>query len=69
MNLLARREGLFASPESGAAAIAAQKLRASGFLKPNDETVIFSTGGGLMHTDLVHATFSIVEPDVANVPF
>jgi threonine synthase len=65
MALLASREGLFASPESGAAAIAAKTLRERGLLKPDDETVIFSTGGGLMHTDLIHADFPIVEPDDA----
>jgi len=53
MSLAARHEGLFVSPESGAAIIAARALRERGFLNPNDETVIFSTGAGLKHTDLV----------------
>jgi threonine synthase len=53
MDLAARREGLFVSPESGAAFIAAKKLREAGFLSTDDETVIFSTGAGLMHVDLV----------------
>jgi threonine synthase len=53
MDLAARREGLFVSPESGAAFVAAKKLREQGFLGAGDETVIFSTGAGLMHVDLV----------------
>jgi threonine synthase len=63
MDLLAKREGLFASPEVGSVVVAAQKLRESGFLKPEDETVLFSTGSGLMHTDLVHGEFPILEKD------
>ena len=56
MSLAARHEGLFVSPESGAAIIAARALRERGFLNPNDETVIFSTGAGLKHTELVTGT-------------
>ena len=56
MSLAARHEGLFVSPESGAAIIAARTLRERGFLNPNDETVIFSTGAGLKHTELVTGT-------------
>jgi threonine synthase len=53
MTLAATKEGLFVSPESGAAVIAARQLRESGFLQPDDLTVVFSTGSGLMHADLV----------------
>jgi threonine synthase len=63
MDTLAKREGLFASPEVGSVVVAAQKLRESGFLKAEDETVLFSTGSGLMHTDLVHADFPVLEKD------
>jgi threonine synthase len=63
MELLAKKEGLFASPEVGSVVVAAQKLRESGFLKPEDETVLFSTGSGLMHTDLVHGDFPVLEKD------
>jgi threonine synthase len=62
MDLAARREGLFVSPESGAAFIAAQKLRASGFLDRGEETVVFSTGAGLMHADLVSGQFLVFDP-------
>jgi threonine synthase len=63
MNILAQREGLFASPEVGAVVMAARKLRESGFLKPDDETVLFSTGSGLMHTDIVRWDFPVLEKD------
>ncbi|MBN8889720.1 MAG: pyridoxal-phosphate dependent enzyme [Rhodospirillales bacterium] len=68
MRLLASREGLFASPESGAAAIGAKKLRDLGVLSASDETVIFSTGSGLMHTDVMTAEFPVVDPDATNLP-
>ena len=53
MRLAASHEGLFVAPESGAAVIAARILREQGFLGASDEVVIFSTGLGLMHTDLI----------------
>ena len=62
MQLAARREGLFVSPESGAAFVAARTLRETGFLKPNNLTVAFATGSGLMHTDLVSLRGPIVDP-------
>src|SRR5262249_6011293 len=61
MDLAARREGLFVSPESGAAFVAAKKLREAGFLGAGDETVIFSTGAGLMHVDLVPGQDSVLD--------
>jgi threonine synthase len=61
MDLAARREGLFVSPESGAAFVAAMKLRETGFLGAGDETVIFSTGSGLMHVDLVPGPFTVLD--------
>ena len=53
MRLAATKEGISASPESGAAIIAARMLRERDFLNADDEVVIFSTGSGIMHTDLV----------------
>ncbi|HWV35049.1 MAG TPA: threonine synthase [Thermomicrobiales bacterium] len=52
-HLAATMEGISASPESGATIVAARKLREQGFLAADDEVVLFSTGSGLMHTDLV----------------
>ncbi|MBA3379116.1 MAG: threonine synthase [Chloroflexia bacterium] len=53
MRQAALLEGMFVSPESGAAVIATRMLRERGFLDADDEVVIFSTGSGLMHTDLI----------------
>jgi threonine synthase len=53
IRLAASQEGLFVAPEAGAAVIASRTLREGGFLAADDEVVIFSTGSGLMHTDLV----------------
>ncbi|HYI23909.1 MAG TPA: threonine synthase, partial [Thermomicrobiales bacterium] len=58
MRLAARLEGLLVSPESGAAVIAARNLRHCGFLAPDDETVVFATGSGLLHPEL----FPVSEP-------
>jgi threonine synthase len=67
MRLAARREGLFVSPESGAAVIAARKLRESGFLQADDETVIFSTGSGLMHVDLIAIAAPTIDPNAGDL--
>jgi threonine synthase len=67
MHLAATREGMFVSPESGAAFIAAQNLRRTGFLQSADETVIFSTGAGLKHTDLVGGESPVIDPNAANL--
>ena len=66
VSLTATREGLFVSPESGAAVVAARKLRASGFLRQEDEVVVFSTGTGLKHTDLIAAEYPVVDPGAPN---
>jgi len=65
-----RQEGLFVSPESGAAFAAARQLRESGFLSETDEVLIFSTGIGLLHTDLIddgYPTLDPNDPDVGSV--
>ncbi|HEX5498129.1 MAG TPA: threonine synthase, partial [Thermomicrobiales bacterium] len=62
MALAARAEGLFVSPESAAAIIAVRRLRQNGALGADDETVVFSTGSGLMHGDLVEGSFPEVDP-------
>jgi threonine synthase len=51
MRLAARLEGIFISPEAGAAVAALPKLRASGDLVAGDEVVVFATGSGLKHLD------------------
>lgn len=67
MNLAARLEGLFAAPESGAAIIAAARLRQGGFLNADDETVIFSTGIGLKHIDLISGEPPTIDPGAPNL--
>ena len=62
MDRAAQSEGLFVSPESGAAVAAARALRASGFLREEDLTVLFATGSGLMHTDLVDLPGTVIDP-------
>src|SRR5690606_11560098 len=53
MRLAATKEGISASPAAGAAIIAVRMLRDGDFLNADDGIVIFSTGSGIMHTDLV----------------
>lgn len=59
----AEHEGLFVSPEAGAVVAAARKLRESGFLSETDEVVLFATGAGLKHTDLISADYPVLNPD------
>jgi threonine synthase len=51
----AAQEGVFAAPEGAASLAAYNKLRASGFLKPGDVTVLFNTGSGLKYIEVVAA--------------
>ena len=67
MTLAAEREGLFVSPESGAAVIATRKLRQQGFLRADDLTVIFATGSGLMHVDLVDRPVAAIDPNAPDL--
>jgi len=62
MSLAAASEGLFVSPESGAAIIGARKLRASGALSASDDTIIFSTGARLKHIDMIEITAPVIDP-------
>ncbi len=53
MRRLARTEGMFVSPEAGAAVVVAERLRESGFFGADEEVVLFATGAGLKHVDMV----------------
>jgi threonine synthase len=46
-------EGIFACPEGAACLPAYRKLRADGFLQPDDEVVLFNTGNGLKYLDVL----------------
>ena len=71
VRLAATHEGLFVSPEAGAAYVATRTLRESGFLRQDDEVVIFSTGSGMKHTELIDVDHLPVldpsDPDLASV--
>lgn len=62
MRAVAADEGLFVSPESGAAFAAAAKLRESGQLAEADRVVVYATGSGLLHTDLIGGDYPILDP-------
>lgn len=49
---MSRHLGLYACPEGGAAWKAAEKLAAAGWLKPDEEIVLFNTGSGLKYNHL-----------------
>ncbi len=49
----AQTEGIFAAPEGAASLAAYRELRASGFLKPGEVTVLFNTGSGLKYIDVI----------------
>jgi threonine synthase len=55
--LMARTEGLFAAPESGACVSAVRALLRGNFLKPEERIVILSTGSGLKYTEAFDTRF------------
>jgi len=63
VRLAATHEGLFVSPEAGAVVAAARLLRERGVLGQDDEVVLFATGAGLKHTDLVTGEYPVLNPD------
>src|SRR5690606_13615038 len=67
VHLAATLEGIFASPEAGAAFIGTRKLRESGFLSEDDEVVIFSTGSGMKHTDMFTPDLPVLDPNADDV--
>jgi threonine synthase len=48
---LASLEGIFAAPEGAATVSAARKLAASGWIKPEDNVVLFNTGTGYKYAE------------------
>jgi len=67
MRSVAEKEGLFVSPESGAAFAAAEKLRAEGKLAERDRVVVYATGSGLKHTDLIGGDYPVLDPNDPNI--
>ncbi len=60
--VVAAAEGLYASPEAAATFVAARKLAASGFLKGDERVIVFSTGAGMKHTELIDLDLPILDP-------
>jgi threonine synthase len=54
---LASEEGVFISPEGAACIVAAQKLLSDGFLKRDDQIVIYNTGSGLKYLEAYSTRF------------
>jgi threonine synthase len=54
---LASEEGIYAAPEGAACVAAAEKLLASGFLKPTDRIVLYNTGSGLKYPEAYSTRF------------
>ena len=48
---LARTEGIFAAPEGAATVVAARKLAATGWIRPEDTVVLFNTGTGYKYSE------------------
>jgi threonine synthase len=59
MTMLAEFGGIFAETAGGVTVAAARKLAAEGWLKPDDEVVLCSTGNGLKTTE---ALDGVLEP-------
>lgn len=55
--LLAREEGIFAAPEGGACVAAVGRLLRDGFLKPEEQIVIYNTGSGLKYLEAYATRF------------
>ena len=53
----ATTEGIFPAPEGGACVAAVRDLLRSGFLKPDDQVVIFNTGSGLKYLEAYSTRF------------
>lgn len=66
MRDVAATEGFFVSPESAAAFAGAKQLRASGGIASDEHVVVFSTGSGLLSTELIDVNAPLVRPDVPN---
>lgn len=51
-----KAEGIFFCPEGAACVAALRRLVASGWIKPDDEVLIFNTASGLKYLDAIQAT-------------
>jgi threonine synthase len=61
----ARQEGLLLSPEGATATAAADHLITSGWLSSEEKVVIFDTGAGLNHADVIATALLLASPSAA----
>jgi threonine synthase len=54
---LASEEGLFVAPEGAACVTALEKLTAEGFIKSDDQVVIYNTGSGVKYLEAYSTRF------------
>ena len=60
---LASLEGMFAAPEGAATVIAARKLAASGWIKPEETVVLFNTGTGYKYAEAWQRALQSARPE------
>lgn len=60
--LMASVEGAFVCPEGAACMSAAQKLLASGWIKPEERVVVLNTGCGIKYPETVHCDPPVLQP-------
>jgi threonine synthase len=48
---LGATEGIFPAPEAGALVAAAEELKSSGWIQPEERVVLFNTGTGLKYSE------------------
>jgi threonine synthase len=58
---IARTEGIFAAPEGGATLAAYRALRARGWIRDGERTVLFNTGSGMAYAHLWNAAAAAKE--------
>ncbi|MGH3355046.1 MAG: threonine synthase [Nocardioidaceae bacterium] len=65
IGLCGRLEGMFLCPEGAATVTATRALRQSGWISPEDETVLLNTGAGLIYPDTVRVPDTVLPRDGA----
>jgi threonine synthase len=63
VNLMARKEGLFACPEGAATLAGLSRMIEEGTVDRGERVVLFNTGSGLKYTDLFKVDAPIVDPN------
>lgn len=63
VRLLASTEGIFACPEGGATVAALEKLRESGWVRPEERVVLFNTGAGVKYPECLKVDLPVLNPN------